>query len=381
MTAPGSGDLAIVLSGGGARASYQVGVLAAIAERIPDLHIPILTGVSAGAINAVYLAGHRGPFAVAVRELQGEWLRLTSDKVYCVPAKGVLQVVARFLGRLVRFHRDPVVRGVLDTSPLARFLRNVVDFEGIERNLQAGRLRALALSATSYGTGATVTFVHGAPEVPIWQRAQRLAVRQRIGVEHVMASCAIPLIFPAVRLDGGFFGDGSVRQTAPLSPAIHLGAGRILAVGSGAPPETVAAAHEGQSKRIGDYPTAAQVAGLLLHSIFLDALDADVERLDRINRLLEALPPGSSAPEGLHPVRLARIRPSRDLGALARGYLPRLPFLMDLVVKGIGGRDARGADFLSYLLFEPEYAGLLMELGHQDALNEWPKLESLLAGD
>jgi NTE family protein len=381
VTAHRAGDLAIALSGGGARAAYQVGVLAAIAERVPDLQIPILTGVSAGAINAVYLAGHRGPFAVAVRELQGEWLKLTSDKVYCFPAKGVLQVVARVLGRLVRFHRDPVVRGVLDTSPLARFLQAVVDFEGIERNLQAGRLRALALSVTSYGTGATVTFVHGAAEVPIWQRAQRVAVRQRIGVRHVMASCAIPLIFPAVRLDGGFFGDGSVRQTAPLSPAIHLGAGRILAVGSGAAPDAVAVAHEGQSDRIGDYPTAAQVAGLLLHSIFLDALDADVERLDRINRLLDALPPGTPVPEGLRPVRLVRIRPSRDLGALARGYLPRLPFLMDLVVKGIGGRDARGADFLSYLLFEPEYTGLLMELGHQDALNEWPKLERLVAGD
>jgi NTE family protein len=367
-------DLAIVLSGGGARAAYQVGVLAAVAERLPNLSIPIITGVSAGAINATYLAGHRGPLSRAVKELQGEWLRLTSDQVYRLPATGVAKATARVLGRRLRLRREPGVHGFLDVRPLARFLRAVVDFEGIDHNIAAGRLKALALSATSYASGETVTFVHGAPDVSIWQRAQRSAVRAQISITHVLASCAIPIIFPAVRLDGGFYGDGSVRQTAPLSPAIHLGAQRILAIGMrAATPPGVPSTLEGQ-----DYPTPAQVTALLLHSVFLDALDADVERLQRVNRLLEALPPGISLPEDMRLIKLFRIRPSRDLGAMARGYVPRLPMLMDLIVKSIGGREERGADFLSYLLFEPEYTGLLMELGHEDAMAQWGEMEGLL---
>jgi NTE family protein len=367
-------DLAIVLSGGGARAAYQVGVLAAVAERLPNLSIPIITGVSAGAINATYLAGHRGPLSRAVKELQGEWLRLTSDQVYRLPATGVAKATARVLGRRLRLRREPGVHGFLDVRPLARFLRAVVDFEGIDHNIAAGRLKALALSATSYASGETVTFVHGTPDVSIWQRAQRSAVRAQISITHVLASCAIPIIFPAVRLDGGFYGDGSVRQTAPLSPAIHLGAQRILAIGMrAATPPGVPSTLEGQ-----DYPTPAQVTALLLHSVFLDALDADVERLQRVNRLLEALPPGISLPEDMRLIKLFRIRPSRDLGAMARGYVPRLPMLMDLIVKSIGGREERGADFLSYLLFEPEYTGLLMELGHEDAMAQWGEMEGLL---
>ncbi|HLB38099.1 MAG TPA: patatin-like phospholipase family protein [Gemmatimonadales bacterium] len=374
MTDHSAFDLAIVLSGGGARAAYQVGVLAAVAERLPNLSIPIITGVSAGAINATYLAGHRGPLSRAVKELQGEWLRLTSDQVYRLPATGVAKATARVLGRRLRLRREPGVHGLLDVRPLARFLRAVVDFEGIDHNIAAGRLKALALSATSYATGETVTFVHGTPDVPIWQRAQRSAIREQISITHVLASCAIPIIFPAVRLDGGFYGDGSVRQTAPLSPAIHLGARRVLAIGMRAAtlpgvPSTL----EGQ-----DYPTPAQVTALLLHSVFLDALDADVERLQRVNRLLEALPPGISLPEDMRLIKLFRIRPSRDLGAMARGYVPRLPMLMDLIVKSIGGREERGADFLSYLLFEPEYTGLLMELGHEDAMAQWGEMEGLL---
>ena len=375
MTDQSTSDLAVVLSGGGARAAYQVGVLAAVAERLPNLTIPIVTGVSAGAINATYLAGHRGAISLAVKELQGEWLRLTSDQVYRLPATGVAMATARVLGRRLRLRREPGVHGLLDVRPLARFLRAVVDFGGIDHNLAAGRLKALALSATSYATGETVTFVHGTPDVPIWQRAQRSAIREQISITHVLASCAIPIIFPAVRLDGGFYGDGSVRQTAPLSPAIHLGARRVLAIGMRtATPPGGHATSQGP-----DYPTPAQVTALLLHSVFLDALDADVERLERINGLIDAFPPGTALPGDLQRVDLVTVRPSRDLGALARGYVPRLPMLMDAIVKSIGGKEERGADFLSYLLFEPEYTGLLMELGHEDAIAQWGELERLLA--
>ncbi len=367
-----SSDLAIVLSGGGARAAYQVGVLAAIAERYPDVTLPIITGVSAGAINATYLAAHRGSLQQAVTELRGQWLRLTSDRVYRLPTAGVVKTLVRLAGWIVRRHRPPTVRGLLDMRPLAHFLREVIDFRGIEENIAAERLKAVALSATSYDTGLTVTFVQGCDDLTLWRRAQRVAVRGDITISHVLASSAIPIVFPAVKLDGGFFGDGSVRQTAPLAPAIHLGARRIVAVGMRG---LVEDAHPNEDA----YPTPAQVAGLLLHSVFLDALDADVERLERINHLLDALPPGHPATGGLQPVRLFWIRPSRDLGAMAHGYIPRLPRLMDLVVHGIGGREERGADFLSYLLFEPEYTGLLMELGYEDARARWSELERVLS--
>ncbi|GIW53379.1 MAG: hypothetical protein KatS3mg081_2734 [Gemmatimonadales bacterium] len=379
MSADRFDDLAVVLSGGGARAAYQVGVLAALAEKVPELRIPIITGVSAGAINAAFLAAHRGPFSQAVQELRGQWLRLTADQVYSLPARGVIASFLRMIGstarRIARRQGKAVVRGLLDMRPLARFLQNCIDFDGIDENVKRGYLRALALSATSYNTGQTVTFVHGAPDLVMWERAQRIAVRTKITLAHVMASSAIPIIFPAVRLDGTFYGDGSVRLTAPLAPAIHLGAGRIVAIAMRSnfvsPRDAVTS---------GEYPSAAALGGLLLHSVFLDALDADLERLERVNRLLRALPPGTPPPDNLRPVDIAVVRPSRDLGALARGYWPRLPLLMDLFVRGIGMDQERGADFLSYLLFEPEYTGLLIELGHQDALENWDTLARLIEG-
>lgn len=349
-------------------------MLAALAERAPQVGVRIITGVSAGAINATYLAGHRAPLPLAVRELQGLWLRLTSDQVYRLPATSVVRTTARWLFRKLRWRRDPVVHGLLDFRPLARFLAEVVDFEGIDHNIAAGRLDALALSATSYASGMTVTFVHGRPETPLWHRSQRTTLRERITVAHVLASCGIPIIFPAVRLDGGFYGDGSVRQTAPLAPAIHLGARRVLAVGTGTGLESPGETDPEQQ----EYPSPAQVAALLMHAVFLDALDADVERLERINRLLEAYPPEHPPSGDLRPVKLGVIRPSRDLGALAKGYLPRLPWLMDMVVRGLGARERRGADFMSYLLFEPEYTSLLMELGYEDALAQWERVEQLL---
>lgn len=380
MSPPNPGELAVVLSGGGARAAYQVGVLSAIAERAPTLTIPIITGVSAGAINAAYLASHPGPLPTAVTHLKGQWLRLTADEVYSLPALGVFtsawRLVRSTLRRLRRRAGMPVVRGLLDMRPLARFLERSMDYSGIQANLDAGRLKAVALSTTSYHTGQTVTFVQGVPGIPMWERAQRRAVRTRLSLAHVMASSAIPIIFPAVRLDDGFYGDGSVRQAAPLAPAIHLGARRLLAVSM----RSAGRAAPADASAIREYPSAATVGALMLHSVFLDALDADVERVERVNRLLAALPPGTAAPDGLNQVDIVLVRPSRDLGPLARGYWPRFPWLMDLVVRSIGIEQERGADFLSYLLFEPDYTGLLMELGYQDALAQWDRLEPVLEG-
>jgi len=230
------------------------------------------------------------------------------------------------------------------------------------------------VSATSYASGETVTFVHGRPDAPTWRRALRSAVPARLTVDHVMASAALPILFPAVRVGDVFYGDGSVRQTAPLAPAIHLGARAILVVTQRSEPELAAS----RASALRDYPTIAEVIGLLLHAIFLDALEADAERVERINRTLARVPPGA-APEGLRPVSLLMLRPSRDLGALAAGSGAKLPPAVRWMVRGMGGHRATGVDFLSYLLFDPAYTSALIELGYADGLTQWPRIERFLS--
>lgn len=369
-------SVALVLSGGGARAAYQVGAVAALAEAAPSLDVSIITGVSAGAINAVALAGGRGPLSTTVRLLRRDWERLNPGNVFRVRPFSLLGATGRVLADVLTGRRRgrPAFRGLLDPSPLARYLDRHVRFAGIAENIARGRLTALALSATSYTDGATVTFVQGAPDVPTWSRARRYAVRAPLGVGHVLASSAVPVVFPAVRLNGGYYGDGAVRQTAPLAPAIHLGATRIVAVGMRAALERRAPLTEP-----GDYPSSAEVFGLLFHSVFLDALDADAERLDRVNQTLDWISPAKRSETGLRPIALLLLRPSRDLGAMARDYAHHLPPALATVVRAMGGRRARAADFMSYLLFDHAYTGDLMDLGYHDTLARRDDIERFAA--
>ena len=369
---------ALVLAGGGARAAYEVGVLAGVADRAPGLEFPIVTGVSAGAINAVHLAAHPGPLAAAVGALRAQWSRLVVERVYRIRpgrlARGLLLGAAHTA--FGRGGEAAAVRGLLDMSPLREFLGANLDFAQLDANIAAGRLRAAAVSATSYATGQTVTFVHGPPDAPTWQRALRYAVRSRLALDHVMASAALPILFPAVRIGDGFYGDGSLRQTAPLAPAIHLGARAILVVTQRSDPERPPSPPPAPAPR--EYPALAEVIGLLLHAIFLDALEADAERLERVNRLVTALPE-AQRPDGLRPVRLLMLRPSRDLGALAAGCGVQLPPLVRWLVRGMGGQRATAVDFLSYLLFNPVYTNALTELGYADVRAQWPRIERFLA--
>ena len=369
---------ALVLAGGGARAAYEVGVLAGVADRAPGLEFPIVTGVSAGAINAVHLAAHPGPLAAAVGALRAQWSRLVVERVYRIRpgrlARGLLLGAAHTA--FGRGGEAAAVRGLLDMSPLREFLGANLDFAQLDANIAARRLRAAAVSATSYATGQTVTFVHGPPDAPTWQRALRYAVRSRLTLDHVMASAALPILFPAVRIGDGFYGDGSLRQTAPLAPAIHLGARAILVVTQRSDPERPPSPPPAPAPR--EYPALAEVIGLLLHAIFLDALEADAERLERVNRLVTALPE-AQRPDGLRPVRLLMLRPSRDLGALAAGCGVQLPPLVRWLVRGMGGQRATAVDFLSYLLFNPVYTNALTELGYADVRAQWPRIERFLA--
>ncbi len=366
---------ALVLTGGGARAAYQVGVLAAIAERTRGRGFPILTGASAGAINAAYLATHPGDFAEAVRELKGHWSRLTADVIYGSRTPTFIRLLARWLEGLALGRGDgsPGGRGVFSTRGLRRFLAEAIDFGGIEANIARGRLHAVGLTATSYSSGRTVTYVQGGADVPVWHRSNRIAVRANLTLDHLMASSAIPLIFPAVRLDGEFFGDGSVRQTFPLAPAIHLGAQRILAIGTRSnlanPPAPLL---EDQ------FPSVAQSLGLLLDSVFMDHLDADAEVLESVNRLLAGCPADDAPSGAFRPVEFVLFRPSRDLGEIARECADGLPRAIRSLARSFGAEGRGGAEFLSYLLFDPVFTSRLVDLGFSDGHCEWKRLERLL---
>ncbi len=263
-----------------------------------------------------------------------------------------------------------MLRGLLDLEPLRAYLGTRVDFDRIEANIASGRLRAVTLSATCYGSGETVTFVQCSDEVPMWQRSQRVAIRAKLTMDHLIATASIPIMFPAVPIGKGFYGDGSVRQAAPLAPAIHAGANRVLAISMR--PEWEAVAHPTDKSY---YPSAAQVMGMLFHTIFLDSLDSDAERLERVNAILKTIPSG---PGDLRQIKLLLLRPSLDLGALARPHWRRLPPIIRSLVQGIGGQREGASDFVSYLLFDPAYTGPLMELGYDDTNDQWERVEEFL---
>jgi len=370
------GYLALVLSGGGARAAYQVGALDGIAQRAgAGLHFPIVTGVSAGAINAACLASS-ATLGSAVSVLQQAWLGMSVNSVFQTGAFSLLLSVLKWGAMMFTAGRTPGfdVRGILDTRPLRRTLSRYIETANIENNLASGRLRALGLSTTSYSTGKTVTFIGSAEDLASWKRADRMSVRSAITVDHVLASSALPLVFPAIAIGDQYFGDGSVRQTAPLAPAIHMGAARllVLAIRYGRRGE------ENVDNRISGYPPAAQVLGMLMNSVFLDAVDADVERAERVNRSLALLPGGRAHPEGLRPLTLVVLRPSKDLGMLAADLGHHLPGALRHIFRGLGSSGLQSQDLLSYLLFESPYIERLIELGRADALAQWDSIAPLL---
>ena len=368
---------ALVLSGGGARAAYQVGILRYIGERRPDCKFPILSGVSAGAINIAHLASHTGGAGPATAELERRWAGLETTDIFRSDPLSVASTAIRWITSLSSGQRrlGPQARSLVDTSPLRYTLESLLEMSGLEENLERGRIRAAAISATSYQTGRTVTFVHGDEDVPLWERPQRRAVRDRLSVDHVMASSALPLIFPAEQVHQQWYGDGSIRQAAPLAPAVHLGADRILSVS--ARYERSVEEAEVPAVETG-YPPPAQVLGLLFNNIFLDALDSDAQRLERINELLASCERWDHDVEDLRKIKLLVLRPSKDLGMLATEYRDRLPWMVRFLVGGLEKGRHRTSDFVSYLLFEPGYLQRLIELGREDAEDQWPRIRDFL---
>lgn len=362
-----AGDLGLVMGGGGARAAYQVGFLRALADWYPDLEVPYITGVSAGAINAAHLAGHHGSFRQAAEELASLWANLRVENVFQVGATSLFSIVLRWGLRLVSGGRGgvPEVRGLVDTAPLRRFLTDVyhsVDGEltGIGANIREGRLRAVALSTSSYTTGQSITWVQGSG-IREWEGPQRRSENTTLTVDHVMASAALPVFFPAIRIGGRWYGDGGIRLAAPLSPALRLGARKILAIST----RYTGSVAEAEEAEVTGYPPPAQIAGVLMNAIFLDLLDHDALLLERMNGLLDKLPAEDRM--GLRKVRLLVLRPSVDLGRMAGLYEPRLPRVFRFLTRGLGTRETRSPDALSLILFQPDYLQALMECGEADA--------------
>jgi NTE family protein len=366
------------LTGGGARGAYQVGVMQWLARNYPELQVPILTGVSAGAINAAHVAAHPGTFKQACYEMRHLWAELTPDHIFHVGAGSLSWQAIRFAMRLMSggVLPAPEVRAFLDTKPLWNTLEEayaVIDGEltGIQANIERGKLKAVAITATSYTTGQSVTWVQGR-DIKTWTRPQRRSENTNIRLAHVMASAALPIFFPAIKVANAYYGDGGVRLAAPLSPALHLGAQRILAVSTRYAPTQA----ESEVAMVTAYPPPAQVLGVLMNAIFLDLVDQDAVRLERINRLLDVLP--NENRDGMRPVQLLVVRPSRDLGRLVAEYEPKLPPAFKFMTRGLGTRETRSPDVLSMLMFQRDYLTRLMEIGEADAEARAEEIDTFL---
>lgn len=378
----------LVLTGGGARAAYQVGVLEAIAELHRE-HQPedspkaspfdIITGTSAGAINAAALACGADDFGTAIRRLAETWRNFHAEQVYRVDSLAMLNSAARWrlllgMGQLVARLLRIKPRSLLDNTPLAELLQRAVPLERLPGLLRSGHLKALAVTASSYSSGEHVCFFDSAATTQPWVRTQRLSERGHIGRAHLLASSAIPFIFPAVALGirgrTEYFGDGSMRQSTPLAPAIHLGAQRILAIGAGRMNEPHDEAQLPPNTLTG-HPSMAQIAGHVMSSIFLDSLAVDVERLRRINHTLSLVPPDARAASGLRPLELLLISPSQRIDAIAARHVDALPRPVQRLFVGLqpsGVAQLKAAAFASYLLFETPFTEELIALGRADTL-------------
>lgn len=411
----------LLLSGGGARAAYQAGVLLRLSELAVSsgaaMPFEILVGASAGAINTAVLASYADDFPRAIEVMTRKWRTIATSQVFDARASSIGVNAFRWfldlaLGGALE-SSAPRAKALVDTAPLQDLVQELLVPGAIARHLAAGILQAVAISATDYQTGNLTIFVESGRNRTLWRRYSRVARHDSLTAAHVMASCAIPILFPAIRIGRHYFGDGSIRNTAPLSPAIRLGARRVLAITvrdpvpqpQADPPRTAPQRSGGSSLKLvtassqtpgesapvpppageeepreSAYPSPARISGLLLDSVFLDALEIDREQMNRINRLLELLEE-TPLPEhamGLQPIEFLAISPSRSLSRIALEHVHEIPKSIRYMLRGLGANSESGGAFLSYLLFEKGYCRELLDLGYADASARDEELRALL---
>lgn len=376
-----SGKVALTLGGGGARAAYHAGFLRRLGELHPDLQFPVLSGVSAGAINITCLGSGTGSFRENAAALADFWSSITINQVFRSDWTATMGYMLRWMGRLVtggtRF--SPRARSLVDTSPLRTFLTAALAPGGAGRlqrvaeNVRRGRLDAVAVTTTNFLTGISTTWVESR-EIVAWQRRGRCGLPADLAIDHVMASCALPLFFPAVRLENSWHGDGGIRLVSPLSPAIHLGATRILAISS-RPDRSLP---EADPIAPMPYPAPASIIGHMLDAVFLDVLDQDALHLQRLNHLLDRQPPQNQA--GLSRIELLLVRPSEDLAALALGHEAELPRAFRFATRGLGTREAGHSDLLATVMFTHGYVRQLMAIGAKDAEARHEEIAAFVRG-
>ena len=362
----GSGDLAVMLTGGGARAAYQVGLLRGIARHFPTLRFQIVTGVSAGAINAVFLAAHEGTLPEVVERLTKLWSDLECHHVFRPNYLAFLPFHSALRLLLPRLKGQP--HGLFDSSPLGSLMRRILQsprrgwpIQGIRNNIASGDLHAVALVALDYSTGQSVRWVQGRRKIDLFEGPNRRTAQTELTVEHVLASAALPFVFPAIRIGDRFYGDGGIRLSAPLSAAVHLGASRVLAMSTGYSRTDEEASHP----VVRGYPPAAQILGQLLNAVFIDAVDEDVVRMERLNEMIRKL--DAKERNGFRPIDLHVLRPSVDLSKLAAEYQHLLPRTLKLFTRAMGSHKTESPDVLSMLMFQPAYIRRLIEIGEADA--------------
>lgn len=379
FTDDASGDLAVMLTGGGARAAYQVGLIKGLATHFPDLRIRIITGASAGAINAAFLAASHGSLMEKARRLEQMWCELSSDSIYQFDWKTLLPfraAVASLLPKKTRFTKSQP-HALVDTSPLRDLICRVLGtpngfpIAGIEENIRSGDLTALALMTLDYSTGQTVRWVQGR-NFDSYDSPNHRSARTHFTVDHILASAALPFVFPAVQIGNAFHGDGGIRMAAPLSPAVQLGAHRIIAMSTGYLRNPEEAAHP----VVSGYPPAAQILSQLVNAIFLDGIEEDVARMERMNDLLRKMAPHER--DGLKPIDLLVLRPSIDLGKLSGDYERYLPRKVKLLVRALGVKETESPDFISLLMFEPTFTRRIIDLGESDVASRLPDIRAFL---
>lgn len=361
----------LVLTGGGARAAYQVGVVKAVRDILgnpKENPFPILCGTSAGAVNAATLAVFADDYGRAVANLLEVWEHMHCHHIYRTDPWSIIKSGARWLSAVMLVsRRNPV--SLLDNTPLAQMLCRTLDFDRVQANIDSGVLYAVSVTASGYSSGQSVSFFQGAPGLDGWERNQRIGAAVTLKHEYLLASAALPFLFPAVKVHREYFGDGSMRQIAPVSPALHLGADRVLIVGTG---RQASGLNAEQARVRGTvYPSLAQIAGHALNSIFLDSLLVDIERLERINRTVRLIPRDrlSDSNIQLRPVKVLFISPSQPIERIAARFLHELPASVRFILKPTGALNRSGSNLASYLLFEEPFCRALIDLGYQDTIS------------